>query len=432
MLRVRYLLLTLCFGLLAVLQAHSQMKIGNHPTTIHPASILELESNKQALRLTQGDTSDVNTVIGTDTHADKYQAAEGMIMYNTADSSVYMRTQGTWRKVVSLNDVDSTFWKLTGNRGTDSATSFLGTLDQTPLNLGAGGSKYIIIHSGGRVDVLGDSLFVANNAGFGKSVTIADSLNVGNGALDVRKDTVYFGKPMVIQDSIVIRALSNALSTDTSLLVIGAGGVVRKISMDSIGIRGINGIAGTYIHLKFDTVSAGHNGPWIDSTSQAGLSTLILNIPDASPTVRGLVSDTAQAFAGVKSFGDSVAVGTISAPTATLDVQGNINLKTAFIGSPADYNMSTTPADANYRTIIFDVTSIATATYTVTLPTPVAGRIYTIKKVGKSDDPQLGANLNIVPSGGATFEDGGTALPIYNNFSSVTLQAQNNKWYIIQ
>jgi len=432
-LRVRFLLLTLFFGTFAILQAHSQMKIGNHPTQIHPASILELESKNQALRLTQADTISINGIIGTDAHSDKYQAAEGLITYQTTDSSIYLRTQGTWRKVVTLSDVDSTFWKLKGNSGTDSATSFLGTLDQTPLNIGAANKKYIIIHSNGRIDIIGDSMFVQNNAGFGKSVTIADSLNVNSGALNVTKDSIYFGQPLAIHDSIVIKGLEKALSTDTSLLVIGEGGIVRKISMDSIGIRAINGVSGTYLHLKFDSVSIGHTGPWIDSSSQAGYSTLILNIPDASPTVRGLVSDSTQVFGGEKSFENTLAVGTSDTATSTLHVNGSIGLATnVYTDANTNYDMSD-KAKASYRTIIFNVTSI-TGGYTVSLPdaTKIPGRIYTFKKIGKADDSQLSNPVVINTSSGQTIDADGASFTIYNNFTSVTLQAQAGEWYIIK
>lgn len=432
-LRLRITLLALFFGMLAGLQAHGQMKIGNHPTTIHPASILELESGSQALRLTQGDTLNVNAVIGTDTHTDKYLAAEGMIMYQQNDSSIYMRTQGYWHKVVSLSDVDSTFWNLRGNTATDSTSSFLGTLDKNALNIGANNQKYLIIHSNGRVDVLGDSTFVQSNTGFGKSVTIADSLNVNGGGLKVTKDSVYFGNPLAIHDSIVINGLERALSTDTSLLVIGSGGIVRKISMDSIGIRAINGVAGTYLHLRFDSVSAGHSGPWIDSTTQSGISTLILNIPDASPSVRGLISDTTQTFQGAKSFETTVAVGTADTATSTLQVTGNLGLATnVYTESNTHYDM-TIAANAAYRTIIFNVSAVAGG-YTVTLPdaTKTPGRIYTIKKVGQTNDAQLSNPVVISTTAGQTIEGDTGSFTIYNNFTAVTLQAQGGTWYLIK
>lgn len=433
---IRVSLLVTVFGMLAFLQAHGQMKIGNHPTSIQPSSILELESNNQALRLTQGDTGQVNAIITAESDQNGVsprEAAEGMIMYQKSDSSIYMRTQGFWRKVVSINDVDSSFWNLRGNSGTDSLTSFLGTLDKEALNIGANGQKYLIIHSNGIINMLGDSLF-ANSAGFEGSVVIRDSLKV-NDAFNVTTDTVYVGKPLSIYDSIVIKGLENALSSDTAVLVLGSNGMVRKMSLDSIGIRTINSVGGTSLHLRFDTVTAGdHTGPWIDSTSEKGLSTLVLNIPDASPFVRGLVNDSTQAFSGAKSFGDSVAIGTINPPNSGLQVANNVSMGTKIVPTATgNYDMASNVENARYRTIIFDVSSTVGGV-TVNLPdaSTIDGRIYTFKKIGSQTDAQIQNPLTINTQGSQLIDGDGTSYTIYNNFTAVTLQAQAGNWYIVR
>ena len=172
-------------------------------------------------------------------------------------------------------------------------------------------------------------------------------------------------------------------------------------------------------------------GPWIDSTSQT--NTLIFNIPSASGAnnalVNGLVDTTTQSFAGLKSFRDSVAVGMNTTPNAALDVHGNVNMSVDKI--TADLDM-TTATNAVYRTIICDVTGkldALTPTITVTLPSPTSidGRIYTIKKVGDNASNQIGAFVTISGS----FEDGNSSMNIYNNWSSVTIQANGGKWNIV-
>ncbi len=435
MVRVRYLLLTLAFAVFAVIQASPQMKIGNHPTQIHPASILELESNNQALRLTQGDTAAVNNVITSvelapnsyDTTNAQVKAAEGMIMYQNSDHSLYMRVGGYWRQIVSSANVDSTFWKLKGNTGTDSATSFLGTLDKQPLNIGANNKGYIIIHSNGIVNVLADSSYFANNTGFRHSVTIADSLNVNNGAFKV-SDSVYIGKPLAIHDSIVIKGLQRALTSDSLVLVMGSGGIVRKMNIDSIGIRSINGVTGTFFHLKFGTDSSRYT-PWIDSISSKPGSTLILNIPDASIHARGLIDTVTQAFAGTKSFEDSVAIGQATKPNSTLQINGSVSMADTVVTS----NISMTSAGYAFRTIIANVSGLTGSAYlTITLPsaTGIDGRIYTFKKVGSTTDGQIANKVEIM-TGGPLIDGDGTNFTLYNNFTSVTLQAQGGNWNII-
>ena len=215
--------------------------------------------------------------------------------------------------------------------------------------------------------------------------------------------------------------------------IIGSGGIVRKIALDSIGIRAVNGVGGTYLHIRFDSISTGHTGPWIDSTSESGISTLILNIPDASPSQRGLVSDTTQVFTGAKSFQTTLAVGTADTATSTLQVNGSVGLATnLYTDANTHYDM-TVAANAAYRTIIFNVTSISGG-YTVTLPdaTKIPGRVYTIKKIGKTDDGQLSNPVVISTSSAQTIDGDSGSFTIYNNFTAVTLQAQGGNWYLLK
>lgn len=447
-LRVWNVLLTLVCGLLVSIQVHAQMKIGNHPTQIHPASILELESNNQALRLTQGDTLEVNGIIGNGDPANSHdltqetvQAAEGMIMYNNADHSLYMRIGGYWRQMTSADEVDSTFWKLTGNAGTDPALNFLGTTDNAALKIGTNNSPYILISSTGMVNIV-DSLqaggfahFTGDSAVFDNTVSIQDSLKVGNGQFVVGLDSIHAGKAFFLQDSLTLRTVRQALSTDDQVLVISPEGIVRKTSFNSLGIRTINGVGGTNLHLRLDTVSSGHTGPWIDSLTAKPDSTLILNLPDAALTIRGLMNDTLQSFGGLKSFQNSVAVGTADTATSTLQVTGTIGTGINIVPTATgNYDMATNAnGEANYRTIIFDV-STTTGGVTVTLPdaSQIPGRVYTFKKIGIANDGQINNPVQINTSAGQTIEGDGGSFTIYNNFTSVTLQAQNNEWYIIK
>jgi len=57
----------------------------------------------------------------------------------------------------------------------------------------------------------------------------------------------------------------------------------------------------------------------------------------------------------------------------------------------------------------------------------MAGRIYTIKKVGNGG---IDNALTIQPSGGQI--EGGGSYTIYNDWTFVTLQTNGQNWYIIQ
>ena len=88
---------------------------------------------------------------------------------------------------------------------------------------------------------------------------------------------------------------------------------------------------------------------------------------------------------------------------------------------------SATTLDATHNTVLGDA---STAAFTITLPstTGIAGRIYTIKKIGNGD---IDKALTIVPSGISTI-DGGTNYIIYNDYTFVTLQTDGTNWYIIK
>lgn len=441
--RVRYLLLTLAFGVFAVIQASAQMKIGNHPTQIQPASILELESSNQALRLTQADTTAINGIIGTETTLPDgetpYQAAEGLVTYQPLDSSFYMRFQGTWHKIMSADQVNSQYFKIGGN--TIAATAaFLGTkgaVDSLRIGTDSSNASIIVMPNGvvnfldslhaaqGRIDSLYSNILISN-----------DSLNVAN-KLTVNVDSSKVANVFVMQDSVLMKNLMNAYGADTSLLSISPGGVVHKMSIDSLlghNKPTINGINSTVFHLVFGRDSS-RNGPWIDSTSMAADSVLIFNIPDAGLHVRGLMDTTAQVFGGTKSFADSVAIGQTGTPNSTLQVNGNVSMASNIVTS--NYDMNATAANANYRTIIAKVdnpsgTGPGTA-ITITLPnaTTCSGRMYTIKKIGSTSLSEVGAPVTINTASSQLIDGDTGSFILYNNFTSVSLQSDGTGWDII-
>lgn len=81
-----------------------QLKLGVNPTQINKAAVLELQSWNQGLRLTRVDTNDINAVILTLSAAQK-DSTDGMIVYQSKDSSIYYRSGGAWHKLVPENRV---------------------------------------------------------------------------------------------------------------------------------------------------------------------------------------------------------------------------------------------------------------------------------------------------------------------------------------
>ena len=101
--------MALAMGLLGVLssnQAQAQAKIGTNPGTINDRSVLELESNNQALYLPRLTTQELGNVSGWQ---------EGMVVYNTTVACIQVFDGSNWECVGSdLNGIYSGSGSLSG------------------------------------------------------------------------------------------------------------------------------------------------------------------------------------------------------------------------------------------------------------------------------------------------------------------------------
>ncbi|MBC9913931.1 hypothetical protein [Chitinophaga varians] len=130
-------------GSLALLatDTYAQLKVGDHPTKINKASVLELESDKQGLLLPR---------LTSFTGIDALTPPDGMIVYlestDVTQRGLYIRKNGAWEKMA--NDKDATAnWKLTGNDAV--AGNFIGTnAGSVPLVLKGQGVEGLIIDNG--------------------------------------------------------------------------------------------------------------------------------------------------------------------------------------------------------------------------------------------------------------------------------------------
>lgn len=83
----------------ARIAASQQLKLGNNPTVINKAAILEMEASNQGMRLPRADTAAINTVIST-LSAEQRDSCVGMITFQLIDSSLYIRKNGYWDRLV--------------------------------------------------------------------------------------------------------------------------------------------------------------------------------------------------------------------------------------------------------------------------------------------------------------------------------------------
>ncbi|PJJ74510.1 hypothetical protein BXY57_0068 [Thermoflavifilum aggregans] len=242
---------------------------------------------------------------------------------------------------------------------------------------------------------VGGTLGVTGNATFNNNATI-------QGNATVNGNTVLNGNP---GSTLTLTNIGNAAPTDNNVLIRNSSGVVLQKTLNQAAFK----------QLQVGKDASQHD-IYIDSSAA---NKTIINIPTAAYNVRGVMDTTAQTFAGSKSFRDSLAIGSTATPNSTLQVQGSFALAIKTV-------TSTYTATANDHTILADCSS---GPITITLPNPsgMAGRIYTIKKVGNGG---IDNTLTIQPTGGQI--EGGTSYTIYNDWTFVTLQTDGTNWYIIQ
>jgi hypothetical protein len=213
----------------------AQLKVGDNPTNIQKSSVLELESTRQGLLLPRlTDTVAINLLTPPD----------GMIIYLTADNSLRLRSNGSWKKIADLSEASAN-WSLTGNSGTDSALNFIGTVDGKPLSMRTNNAERLHISADG-------------NIGIGTATPSAN--------LDVN-GTVKF-------ESLA------ADSTTLQVLVLAADGSVYKRTVSSSifqnAIRAINGIAKQTLTLTAAAIDSIDN---VTVVNTAADSTIAINLP---------------------------------------------------------------------------------------------------------------------------------------------------------
>ncbi len=230
-----------------------------------------------------------------------------------------------------------------------------------------------------------------------------------------------FNNNVTANGSLTLNSVSTNSNAD-SVLVISNGLVEkRQVSASAFGntIRSINDNRDTAQVFSFR--NTGNNL----SVSTNGSDSIYLNVPDAGTAARGVVTTGSQAFAGSKTFQDSVTaaktmlVGATGSANSTVQVDGSIS-------------MAIKTVTANYTVTDTDNTLLANTTggaIIISLPAPssIAGRIYTIKKIGTGG---IDNQLTITPSSGTI--DGGNSYVIYNDWTYVTLQTDGSNWYVIK
>lgn len=518
---MKYRIVTMILFVLSSSTAFAQLKVGSNPSQINKSSILELESTRQGLLLPR--------IPGANLTAAPLNAApDGMIIYVTDSSSLFIRKNGLWQKMSVDSVANNGSWSTIGNAGLDSNKNFIGTTDQQALIFKTGNAERMRFMANGNIKmatgtvpsgttqlqvlvidpVTGDVLqrtmaasafnnaivslnglrdtvqtFAADSAA-GKDFTIssatgvhtfniptqsgngvtsrgllsyndwlrfdssarfqilhtlfsvtpdANGISVNNGTLTLHaadatnpggvsiadqtfggnktfQNNVHVVQNATIDGNVVLSNVANAAPTDSSNVIIRRtdGTLVKRLLNDN----------------AFKTLVVGKNPGTVNDINidSSSATQTVINIPDASTTVRGVVNLlSGQTFAGYKSFRDSLAVGVAEGTKANSSFQVNGSMASNLTKVTSSY-----AASAADNTILADATGGA---LTITLPSPgtIAGRIYTIKKIGSGG---IDKEVTISSTGGTI--DGSPNYIIYNDWTFVTLQTDGTDWYVIK
>lgn len=342
---------------------------------------------KQTLSITAAASTATDTVQIENRAADSTIAIYLPVQDGASANKPYgFLTKGDWDKIQSAIQ-----------------TLTIGAVAATPDANGAtinvnGTSREIILHA---ADATNPGIVTAGTQTFGGDKT--------------------FNGNTAVNGSLTLNSVANNTSAD-SVLVINNGVIQkRQVSEAAFGnaIRNINGNRDTAQTIAFTATGT-------DLTiSTANNNTINLNVPDAGVAARGVVTTAAQTFAGTKTFQDTVAaagaikVGNTGNANSTMQIDGSVAMAIKTVTS----SYTVTNGD---NTILANTTGSA---ITITLPatTNIAGRIYTIKKIGSGS---IDNALTITPTGSTI--DGGTSYIIYNDWTFVTLQTDGSNWYIIK
>lgn len=281
--------------------------------------------------------------------------------------------------------------------GATTLSSTLEVTGATTLNNGA------TVAAGNLAVTTGNLNVAAGNAAIAGTTSLGGTVTLNTAAANAETNAINVLVQNATSKNIELKSFSfDAIEKAVTLIKAGAG------QTEGGEVEFVAGNAGTDFGIEADATA----------------KTVTFNLPDASAidathtaAQRGVVTTSAQSFDGSKSFADSIAIGKTGTPTSTLEVNGSVAMAIRTV-------TANTTVNAGDNTIL--VNPAAAVTITLPATATIAGRIYTIKKIGGGLDNAV----TITPTSGQI--EGGTSYVIYNDWTFVTLQTDGTNWYIIK
>jgi len=146
------LLIAACM-LLMYVTAKTQMKIGDNPTTINAASLLELETTNKGLVFPRVPLTNVSLPSPLPAGL-----LTGTVVYNTNPSTLNGNGiglyiwNGQWLSI-NTGGLPPAAWSLTGNANTSRFTHFIGTVDNNGFAVRTNNKQRMLVDSVGSVAI---------------------------------------------------------------------------------------------------------------------------------------------------------------------------------------------------------------------------------------------------------------------------------------
>ncbi|RAJ87336.1 hypothetical protein CLV59_10185 [Chitinophaga dinghuensis] len=348
-----YLLLLLVFIALSP-AAIAQLKIGDNPSTINKASVLELESLRQGLLLPR--------IVDT-TLAPLNAAPDGMIIFFTQNKSLLVRRNGYWSKLADSLSLTANSWNLAGNAGTNPTNNYIGTSDGQALSIRTNATEAIHVNTDQSVQL----------KNVPQSTTLITTLVIDptTGTVSQRSlSSAAFTN--AIQSINGLKNLGVTIKADTANAAFGvtANPADSSVTMNIPIVNGTTQKTGLLTYADWVSFSSKQQaitvGALLAASTPNGLTispTGELQLGPADVTNPGAVTTTAQTFAGQKTFRDSLTAG------AGLNVTGGTSISNGLTVTAGGANISGT------LTLGTTPNNVSTATSYVLFRNPTTGAV---------------------------------------------------------
>ncbi|MBP6430362.1 MAG: hypothetical protein KA319_01170 [Ferruginibacter sp.] len=186
---MKNVIVTFIIFFIATIGFAQSVAVNSTGVVANPSSILDASATNKGVLIPRLSKAQKNAIASP---------AVGLLVYqNTPDSIGFNYYDGTkWLWLAASNSIDTIAWKTTGNVGTNTTTSFIGTKDNVPLSfrqnnewigrLDATNKNYFIGASTG-INSIGSNNVVIGDSAFGNATTAYNNVALGSSALSKNK-----------------------------------------------------------------------------------------------------------------------------------------------------------------------------------------------------------------------------------------------------